>query len=149
MVCKKCGNEIADDTAFCPKCGACQKEVVEATKTGNPMKGIWNSFKKTIISFYDWVTKGRVSRKTFWSFELFFCIALIICSVIDYLLFYSITTPLTDTFSVVFYMLEIKLWCGRIHDTGKPWGYIFIPIYDLVLLFLPSNEGENKYGEMD
>ena len=37
MYCKKCGNEISEDTAFCPKCGTAQvSDTGAAGAAGNP-----------------------------------------------------------------------------------------------------------------
>lgn len=32
------------------------------------------------------------------------------------------------------------------HDTGKNGLYLFIPIYNLILLFTAGDKGGNKYG---
>ena len=151
MFCKNCGSEIADDSVFCPKCGASAKEgAVPATKeSSKPSVNVWKSFTKTMNSFYHWVIDGRCSRSKFWSFELFFFIAIVICTLLDRLLFYGLSNTFTTTLTSIVGIVEIKLWCGRIHDTGKPWAYIFIPFYNIILTFFKSEEGENKYGKVE
>jgi uncharacterized membrane protein YhaH (DUF805 family) len=34
----------------------------------------------------------------------------------------------------------------KIHDVGKPGGYIFIPIYAFILAVTEGVKGTNKYG---
>lgn len=151
MFCKNCGSEIADDAVFCPKCGASAKEgaVPSQTVAKKPSVNVWKSFVDTMTNFYHWVVDGRCSRSKFWSFELFFAIALFICTLLDRVLFYGMANTFTTTLTSIVGILEIKLWCERIHDSGKPWAYIFIPVYNLVLLFIKSDEGENKYGKLE
>ncbi|NJL75178.1 MAG: DUF805 domain-containing protein [Saprospiraceae bacterium] len=34
----------------------------------------------------------------------------------------------------------------RMHDVGKEWWYMLIPIYNLILALTKGEEGTNKYG---
>jgi uncharacterized membrane protein YhaH (DUF805 family) len=53
------------------------------------------------------------------------------------------------------YLFILPLWLPlfaagirRIHDTGRSGWFILVPIYNLILMFTPSNPGTNKYGDL-
>ncbi|MBO4690782.1 MAG: DUF805 domain-containing protein [Paludibacteraceae bacterium] len=106
---------------------------------------------------------GRASRAEFWWFQLF-C-NLIMFSVIPLIIITEIVADSAAIFAIPILMLimqmlqlallvpNICVLVRRFHDTGHSGYEIFyalIPlvgaVYCLVLCFLPSEEGDNKYG---
>ena len=56
MFCAKCGNQIAESTAFCPKCGAAASGNVSATNTSVP-----NHMIGAILSLLCCLTGGIIA----------------------------------------------------------------------------------------
>ena len=174
MNCKKCGRELPKNCVFCPDCGepvplnennGVNNAVVETEKV---KLSLWETFKISIGNCYKDFTKGRASRKEFWStvlftFLLFLAVeALVIVfstiivalgqdslssgTIISFIIFYILLMPL---FVIAFFLglTLMRLTFKRMHDVGQPWGVALIPIYNIVMLFIPGTKGPNKYGE--
>ncbi len=96
---------------------------------------------------------GRASRREFWSFVL-----------VNYLIWNSLlfifvdleTSAYETSFSkidfLIFFLYPLTMlpplvcvWCRRIHDVGLSAWFILVPLYNIVLLFLPSKQGYNPY----
>jgi uncharacterized membrane protein YhaH (DUF805 family) len=88
---------------------------------------------------------GRASRSEYWFFYLFYIIAFIVGMIV---------AGAVGSSSVQ-YLFILPLWLPlfaagirRIHDTGRSGWFILVPIYNLILMFTPSNPGTNKYGDL-
>ena len=86
---------------------------------------------------------GRASRSEYWWFYLFIVIVSIIAQIIDYLIGHQIFNLII---SLAFLLPNLAVSVRRIHDSGHNGWWILCPIYNIVLMFLPSNPSENKYG---
>jgi uncharacterized membrane protein YhaH (DUF805 family) len=145
MYCPNCGTIIKATAEICPKCGARQRPFsLSGTggvsgKTKNGLDYFMDVMKK-----YDLLFSGRARRSELWWFVLFSGIVQILVGILSYLLFES--EVLTSFVSMVFFAPNISVWWRRMHDAGKPGGYLFIPVYDIILAVQPSERGINKYG---
>ena len=92
----------------------------------------WNPISALVYNCKNYTKfNGRASRAQYWWFYL------------AYIVLYAVTCGLG-----ALALLVPMIACGfrRIQDTGKPGWFIFIPIYNLVLLLTPSAPA-NQYGE--
>ena len=101
-------------------------------------------FTKNFANF-----NGRARRKEYWMFFLF-----------NFLISYGlegVAIALGENGGIIFlivatlYMLasiipSLAIAVRRMHDVGKDWWYIFIPIYNLILCCTEGERRENKYG---
>lgn len=100
---------------------------------------------KTCLSKY--VTfKGRASRAEYWWFYLFTFIIGLIAGFIDGMIGISIISKIA---SLAFILPGLAAAVRRCHDTNHSGWWILCPIYNIVLMFLPSNEGANDYGTLE
>lgn len=108
---------------------------------------------------------GRASRSEYWWWNLF---VLVSVSVIP-LLFAGIEMVLVDsgisgtalvivqaiTVWVPFFLMFVLLFpswavaARRAHDSGHSGWLILVPIYNIILPFLPSDPNKNKYGKLN
>lgn len=116
-----------------------------------------NAWKKCVLF------QGRSSRREYWSFYLINAIissiALVIDNVFDLNIkpFYSRKSVIGLVFIVyalVSLLPSIAVFVRRLHDIGKPFGWIFLsflPIVGSIILLVwlcrKGDKGENKYGE--
>ena len=171
MICPKCGKELPDGSVFCTECGQSMEinakpaVTTECPDVCRPKVSIWETFKNAVKNFYKDFTSGRASRKEFWSTFLFSVLFLFIPWSLCLLFLTTITSNPDSTgvlllfipfmivlipfafFGILFELTLLRLWIRRAHDVGNPWGFIFIPFYRIILLFLPGTKGPNKYGE--
>lgn len=91
------------------------------------------SIKGTLGKYADF--SGTATRKEYWTFYLFFIIAMFFSGFIGGLL--GIDAISTIAFIVLFIPLTA---CGarRNHDVGKSGWFMFVPFYNLALLLTPS-----------
>ena len=93
--------------------------------------------------------KGRASRKEFWVFYFFFIIILLAGHLFELKIG---IVPENDKTVLLPYILLLHgfpyfaVTIRRLHDTGHSGWWMFIPIANLILLFLAGNPKENKYG---
>ena len=101
-------------------------------------------FTKNFANF-----NGRARRKEYWMFFLF-----------NFLIGYGlqvVAMVLGENGGAIFaivailYVLasiipSIAIAVRRMHDVGKDWWYIFIPIYNLILCCTEGERRENQYG---
>ena len=96
--------------------------IVEATKT---------CFRKYIT------TSGRASRSEYWWFVLAVFLMSIVAAVIDMILFGAAPEgsggPLSLLVSLGTFIPSVTAAIRRLHDTGKPWYYLLVPILGLAV----------------
>ena len=85
---------------------------------------------------------GRASRSEFWWALLF-----------SYILNWGVSGVLggTTLYGCFFWAvvgLLFSLGCRRMHDIGRPGWWCLVPLYNLYLSILPSEQVENKYGRV-
>ncbi|NMR25854.1 DUF805 domain-containing protein [Pseudoalteromonas sp. NEC-BIFX-2020_002] len=93
---------------------------------------------------------GRIRRKAYWMFALFYLIFYIVCAVIDGVLG---TMWITTIFSLAMIVPCISAGARRLHDTNRSgwWQLIsFIPLIGAIVLIVfcvqDSQDGENDFG---
>ncbi len=90
---------------------------------------------------------GRARRAEYWNFVLVNVIISIVLSIIDMFLSKLIGFNLLSTlYSLAVLVPSIAVGVRRMHDVGKAWWYILIPIYDLILAVTEGDKGSNEYG---
>lgn len=102
---------------------------------------------------------GRASRSEFWFFELFIWILTLIngkafiYSVDNF--FMEIISGIISIALLAFFVPIVAVAIRRLHDIGKSGWYLlwdFVPIIGWILLIYwlvqPSEDGENRYGDM-
>ena len=147
MKCPNCGKEIADDSNFCGSCGTkiiAAEKVENSSKQDKDSSGKMMEFSEAIkVCVHKYANaKGRAGRAEFWWFYLFVSglstaayILDLVCGVpvFSLLIFFATVCP------------TICAGIRRMHDIGKPAGFVFIPVYNIILLAQPSQEGTNAY----
>lgn len=95
--------------------------------------------KSNIFSF-----KGRATRTEYW-------LVTFICNFVA--LPANSDADMTPLFTLLYFaVLLAMLWVyfatmvRRCHDRGKAWYFILIPLYYILLYFLPCQEEENEFG---
>lgn len=86
---------------------------------------------------------GRARRAEFWQFYLFIIIGIVVLGFIGNLIHFPYIVVL---FYLGILVPFLALSVRRMHDVGKDWWYIFIPIYNLILYCTEGNKGPNEYG---
>jgi len=102
---------------------------------------------------------GRASRSEFWFFELFIWILTLIngkafiYSVDNF--FMEIISGIISIALLALFVPIVAVAIRRLHDIGKSGWYLlwdFVPIIGWILLIYwlvqPSEDGENRYGDM-
>ena len=97
---------------------------------------------------------GRARRSEFWFFTLFTCIVMAIVTGITSLIGNQVVTSVLELiFGLALLLPSLGVEIRRLHDIGKPWGYIFfhfIPVVGSIILFVWSLKagvvGANEYG---
>ena len=103
------------------------------------MKYYFNTLKNHYADF-----SGRARRKEYWFFTLFntlFIFGLILISG------FWIVRIIAGLFILGTIIPGIAVAVRRMHDVGKEWWYILIPIYNLILCLTEGQKGPNEYGE--
>lgn len=91
---------------------------------------------------------GRCTRTALFTRVIF-------ASVISFILGYiQGTTEKRDIIILFSYVITLLLYIyiivwslKRMHDVNKSGWYLFVPIYNIILLFTPGTKGSNDYGE--
>ena len=86
---------------------------------------------------------GRARKSEYWYFVLFNMIFSFAFAFID---LYTNHPLLRSLYSLIILLPSISVGVRRMHDVGKSWWYLLIPIYNLVLACTEGEKGENKYG---
>jgi uncharacterized membrane protein YhaH (DUF805 family) len=88
--------------------------------------------------------KGRARRKEFWMFNL---ISLIISYSLIALVFVDPSLSFVNIiYSLAVLVPSLAVAARRMHDVGKSGWFYLIPFYNLYLLCINGEVGENKYG---
>jgi uncharacterized membrane protein YhaH (DUF805 family) len=143
VYCSSCGAIIKKEAEICPKCGVRQRPVSVSSRK-NGLDYFADVMKKYAVIFI-----GRARRAELWWFVLCVCIIQILATIpgiISSLLFYSSNYLLANFVSMVLLVPSISVWWRRMHDVGKPGGYCFIPIYNIILAVQEGDRGTNQYG---
>ena len=95
-------------------------------------------YKNVFKNYFNF--SGRSSRSEYWLFQLFnfiflFIFGLIGIKIVIVLYYLVIIIP---SFSVAI---------RRVHDCNKSGWFVLVPIYNLILMFIPGSIESNKYGE--
>ncbi|GHU26545.1 aminopeptidase [Spirochaetia bacterium] len=90
------------------------------------------------------IFSGRSRRAEYWWYLLFYMIVTGLLSAIDRV----VSVP-----GFIQWLITAGLWIPtlstgwrRMHDVGKPGGFILIPIYSLILALTAGDVGTNAYG---
>lgn len=110
------------------------------------------TFSDSVSScFYGYARfSGRASRSEYWWFWLFCAISGFFVGIISGLLAISVAPWLghiSNLYSLFLILPSIAVGVRRCHDSGRSGWWIICPIYNLVLMFWPSDEDANEYGE--
>ena len=148
MFCQNCGKENLEGTQFCTICGSkIGDDINTSVLQSTTKKNVWIYFTDTIIKFYRLTTDGRAGRLEYWGFVLFYLIFAFAAGVVNSLVFgESYSTIIVDYYIGIFMLPYFSVAFRRMHDVGKPAGFIFIPVYGFILSLLDSEKGINKYG---
>jgi len=89
---------------------------------------LWQNFVDTVTKHYvDF--NGRVGRSQFWYYVLVVVILGIAVAIVA-----SITVRLLSTlFSLALLLPNLGMGVRRLHDIGKPWHYVLLPLIPAVL----------------
>lgn len=139
MKCPYCGKEIAEDSNFCEFCGA-RVQTPNYVSSNSKKMSMSDAIRICFKKYQN--TKGRASRSEYWWFYLFCIFLNIIACIIDLAIEESIFTNLVG---ILLICPSITVGVRRLHDIGKSGWYLLIPIYNIYLLCLPSQENENMY----
>ena len=92
---------------------------------------------------------GRARRKEYWMFFLFNIVILIALSLVGSALLLNgskIVFSIYNIYSVAVLIPSLAVGFRRMHDVNKSGWYIFIPIYNLILVCTDGVKRDNKYG---
>jgi uncharacterized membrane protein YhaH (DUF805 family) len=134
--------------------------VIDSDLHSSPVQGA--SKKKNPLTYFSGVFKkyavftGRARRAEVWYFALFNFIITIAALIA---LGISASTGngnpgavfiiVMAGYPVYFYMLcipSLALFVRRIHDAGKSGWFALVPVYNIILLFIPGTSGPNRFG---
>lgn len=164
--CPKCGAAVAEVTpsgnGSVPSSGSVQQAAPpQGTATsGGGIKGVWQCFLNVAKTYWSSFICGspaerkaywnsRMGLKDFWSFYLFVAL----CSIVYVCLMATvgcISDALAYLFVVPMYFvllpMSVTMSARRMHDSGKSFWFVFIPVYGYVLYLVHGTAGENKFG---
>ena len=93
--------------------------------------------------------KGRASRSEYWWWQLFvfitaFVIELVFTSMDEYA-----GSVVEGILQLVFLLPNLAVAVRRCHDTNHSGWWIICPIYNIILMFMPSDPDANDYGTIE
>lgn len=101
-------------------------------------------YKKVVLQNYA-NFKGRARRREYWMFLL---VNVIISAVLGFVL--GLISPslaiIANIYSLAVLVPGIAVAIRRMHDINKEWWFLFIPIYNIILLATEGEKGPNQYG---
>jgi len=97
---------------------------------------MFDSVTTTYENLFD--IKGRITRKQYWSTALFNLITLFVILFVSEVLFGIAYFLLI----IINFITAIK----RAHDVGYAGWYIFIPLFNFIILISNSEAKDNKWG---
>lgn len=155
MYCNSCGNQIPDNTPYCPSCGAAtQPNPAPNGYYQQPYQQPYQPQAKPSVGFVDAIKlffsnytnfSGRSRRSEYWYASLFnFLVSLVLSFIpIPYL---------SSIWSLAVLIPGISLCVRRLHDVGKSgWWYLFnfLPIAGQIVLlvkFCTDSTPANQWG---
>lgn len=165
IFCRQCGNQVSDQAAACPKCGAV---------ISSPQQVLGNTNNKASLNGYQYFIKcwqqyadfdGRARRKEYWYFILFHLIFYYAATFIGgAIIGFILGAQGYDSYTIMqsgaqwgqiaggIYIIAallpgIAVGIRRMHDIGKSGWFMLIPIYNLILACTDSEPDTNEYGE--
>ena len=108
-----------------------------------------NWYIKVLKQYTDF--NGRARRKEYWMFTLFSSIIAIVIGFLSGIIaFVSDNVSFAQVpgyiYNLAVFLPSIAVGVRRMHDVGKSGWFLLIPFYNLYLLCIDGNVGENKYG---
>lgn len=117
------------------------KKITEAKSKIRIKRNFVDSFIYLFTIYSDY--KGRTGRKDYFSFIIIFSFFLFLLKQID--IGSIINIPLM-IYMIIFFLPLFSNTIRRLHDSNHSGWLIFVPLYDIYLLFIRGNEEDNKYG---
>lgn len=100
-----------------------------------------NYYISAFKQYFDF--KGRASRKQYWYFIL---VHVIVSIALSFIAVFSGIGLLLDLYILFILIPSTSLCVRRIHDCDKSGWFILLPIYNIILLFMPGTKGDNRFG---
>jgi len=123
----KYGRDLCFITSWWTKI-KCEGEFIYMTEFVN--------FWKNYINF-----SARTTRRGYWMAFLFlFIIAIVVTGIATA----TGATIISNIWQIAILIPSLAIWVRRIRDCGKHWAFIFIPIYNIILLFLSSAPDDGR-----
>jgi uncharacterized membrane protein YhaH (DUF805 family)/RNA polymerase subunit RPABC4/transcription elongation factor Spt4 len=143
VFCLSCGEKIKAAAEICPHCGVRQKPAPSgSTEVSSSIKNGIDYFVNAMKKYAGF--SGRARKAEFWWFVLCAWVIEVIAGVISIIIFDN--TILTNLVSLAVAVPSVAVSWRRMHDVGKPGGYCFIPVYNIILALQPGDQGTNQYG---
>jgi len=95
------------------------------------------------------VFEGRARRKEYWMFVLLNMLIGFGLGLIEGIIGFNAGSEesiLANIYSLAVLIPSIAVGVRRMHDVGKSWWFMLIPIYNLILCIRAGDEGENIFG---
>jgi len=92
---------------------------------------------------------GRASRSEYWWWQLFVFIVTFVIVFIVTLINEQVGDVVGKIILLVFLLPNLAVAIRRCHDTNHSGWWILCPIYNIVLMFIPSDPDENDYGILE
>jgi uncharacterized membrane protein YhaH (DUF805 family) len=106
-------------------------------------KSFLESIKHTLVNTFNY--KGRASVREYWLFQLAHWAPVFLTAIIFADAGFLQFIPAILLWGLI--PTEIALFVRRCHDSNKRGWWYFIPIGNIVVLFLDSDQFENRFGE--
>ena len=90
------------------------------------------------------IFSGRASRSEYWWFVLFNTLLNIVAGFIDELIGIDVQVA-SIVVSLVLLLPGLSVAIRRCHDSNHSGWWILCPIYNIILMFLPTVESGNQY----
>ena len=96
---------------------------------------------------------GRASRSEYWWFYVLTAVVTIVASALDATFDTSwseLNSGLIQCLATLALLLpSLSVGVRRCHDTNHSGWWLLCPIYNIILMCVPSDEGENEYGTLE
>jgi uncharacterized membrane protein YhaH (DUF805 family) len=92
------------------------------------------------------VFKGCASRSEFWWWQLFVILFVAASAILEYFVIDNTYGIVTSVVSLILFLPYMAVSVRRCHDSGHTGWWVLCPIANIIMLFLPSEQTENKYG---
>lgn len=139
IYCHGCGKEIHKTAITCPGCGAQQFN----NPSSNTIKdGPFFYFVDAWKNSFNY--SGRIRRKAYWYYFLFYLIFNILFTIFDDII--SADGVLISIYTIAAIFPNISTGIRRMHDTGRSGWWILLPIVNLIFFMQDSKVETNEYG---